>query len=431
MFRMRVGVNNSCRSFGLLRTSPAGRNGLPVARWTVLALLLLASAALLVRMTWDPAAGFPPSSPIPVAEFSRLFREFSEPDGFFRSDNFISNETSYLHIVPLLKQQGLSGGAYLGVGPEQNFTYIAKIRPELAFILDIRRQAVLQHLVYKAIFQFSDSRRDFLALLLSRPPDDEEAPLADVPLRHLLAYFAARPPSLDFFQHNLSRILMFIQSDCQIPLSTADIRSIRYVLSAFRADGLDIRYRVGRGNEFGLMPSSYWGGLFPSLGELLAEEDLNGRMDGFLASDDDFKFIKGMHQRNRIIPVVGDFAGPQALKSIATYLDEKNIQVTVFYVSNVEQYLFQYNAFEHFADNVRTLPFAENSVFIRAVAGRRYQHPANIPGHRLTTILQKTRAFISAYDRGELRSYWELVTSDFMAAQLSSSSPRKALSNSH
>ena len=109
---MRIGVNSNPRSFWLSNTPTTGRNGLPVGRWTVLALLLLVSAALLIRITWDPTTGFPPGAPVPVAEFSRVFREFSEPDGFFRSDNFISNETSYLHIVPLLKQQGLSGGVH-------------------------------------------------------------------------------------------------------------------------------------------------------------------------------------------------------------------------------------------------------------------------------------------------------------------------------
>ena len=54
---------------------------------------------------------------IPAAEFSRIVNEFSEPEGFFRSDNFVSNETSYLHVVDKLKRLGASGGAYLGVGP--------------------------------------------------------------------------------------------------------------------------------------------------------------------------------------------------------------------------------------------------------------------------------------------------------------------------
>src|SRR5688500_17028905 len=69
---------------------------------------------------------------LPAAEFSRLIRELSDEAGYFRSDNFTSNETAYLTVVDTLKRLGASGGAYLGVGPEQNFTYIAKIRPRIA-----------------------------------------------------------------------------------------------------------------------------------------------------------------------------------------------------------------------------------------------------------------------------------------------------------
>src|SRR5215470_3784716 len=104
-----------------------------------------------------------------ASEFARLVRDLSEEPGYFHSDNFISNETSYLTVVDKLRQLGATGGAYIGVGPEQNFTYIAKIRPRIAFIVDIRRQAVIQHLMYKAIFQLSPDRVQFLSRLLSRP----------------------------------------------------------------------------------------------------------------------------------------------------------------------------------------------------------------------------------------------------------------------
>src|SRR5437667_5845619 len=100
---------------------------------SLLALVLLVIAA---ASAWQSPArqGGPPES-LSAAEFARLIRECSEEGGFFRSDNFISNETSYLHIVDKLRQLGAAGGAYLGVGPEQNFTYIAKLRPRIAFIV--------------------------------------------------------------------------------------------------------------------------------------------------------------------------------------------------------------------------------------------------------------------------------------------------------
>lgn len=96
---------------------------------------------------------------ISAAEFSRMIREFSEEEGYFLSDNFVSNETSYLHVLGKLEELAATGeGAYIGVGPEQNFTYIAKVRPKIAFIVDIRRQAMIQQLMYKAIFHLSENR---------------------------------------------------------------------------------------------------------------------------------------------------------------------------------------------------------------------------------------------------------------------------------
>ena len=58
---------------------------------------------------------------------------------------------------------------YLGVGPEQNFTYIVALRPKLAFIVDIRRGNMNEHLLYKAFIELSADRADFLSRLFARP----------------------------------------------------------------------------------------------------------------------------------------------------------------------------------------------------------------------------------------------------------------------
>jgi len=99
----------------------------------------------------------------------KMVVDFSEPDGFFRSDNFISNETTFQEVIPELKKRVSQNGVYLGVGPDQNFTYIAALRPRMAFIVDIRRQNLILHLMYKAIIEMSDDRADFMSRLFSRP----------------------------------------------------------------------------------------------------------------------------------------------------------------------------------------------------------------------------------------------------------------------
>ena len=139
-------------------------------KWNVFAAaFLLSTFGTVIALAQAATQTVKQPESLSAAEFSRLSREMSEEGGYFRSDNFTSNETAYLTVVDKLKQLGASGGAYIGVGPEQNFTYIAKVRPRIAFIIDIRRQAVLQHLVYKAVFHLAPDRVQFLSLLLSRP----------------------------------------------------------------------------------------------------------------------------------------------------------------------------------------------------------------------------------------------------------------------
>src|SRR3954468_3361212 len=94
----------------------------------------------------------------PDTSFARLVARLSEPGGFFDSDNLISNETSYLHVLQAMQRLGVRGGAYLGVGPDQNFSYIAAVRPSIAIMVDIRRDNLLEHLLFKALFEMSRTR---------------------------------------------------------------------------------------------------------------------------------------------------------------------------------------------------------------------------------------------------------------------------------
>ncbi len=115
--------------------------------WAAIAIavaILLAPAAARSRT----AARELPAS-LTNAEFARLMADFSEPGGAFHSDNFTSNEPQLVAVAKLLSSRP-AGGVYIGVGPEQNFTLIAASRPRLAFVLDIRRQAIVQHLLFKA-----------------------------------------------------------------------------------------------------------------------------------------------------------------------------------------------------------------------------------------------------------------------------------------
>ena len=108
--------------------------------------------------------------------FASRVAQLSEPGGYFDTDNLISNERSYLHVVPALRDPGLAGGAYIGVGPDQNFSYIAQVKPNIAFIVDLRRDNLLLHLVFKALFSLSETRVDYLSLLFGRARSGPSSP---------------------------------------------------------------------------------------------------------------------------------------------------------------------------------------------------------------------------------------------------------------
>jgi len=101
-------------------------------------------------------------------EFWKLASEFSESDGTFHSENLVSNEFRFQYVLPSLVRMAKPGRAYLGVGSEQNFTYMAALHPDIAFIVDIRRGNMDLHLMYKALFELSADRADFVSRLFSR-----------------------------------------------------------------------------------------------------------------------------------------------------------------------------------------------------------------------------------------------------------------------
>jgi hypothetical protein len=340
-----------------------------------------------------------------AAEFAKLSRELSEEGGYFFSDNFTSNETSYLHILDKLKQLSASGGAYLGVGPEQNYTYIAKLRPQIVFLLDIRRQAIIQHLMYKAIFHLSPTRAQFLSRLLSKPLPKETTLGAAANLSEMLAYLGKTPADDKLYAANLLALHKTIQEDFQFPLAERDKASLEYVYKSFRSDGLEIAFRM----------DGAWSNYFPTLQEMLTQTDLHGKPGNFLASVEDYEFVRGLHEKNLIIPVVGDFGGKQALVRIGDYLRQHELTVTTFYTSNVEQYLFDNAVFVDFAKNVRQLPLTEKSLFIRAVFNMRYSHPARLSGHLSTTLLQPMQVFLADFAAGRYDGYYDLITTHYIA----------------
>ena len=339
--------------------------------------------------------GSEPESITP-AEFSRLTNQISEDAGYFWSNNYISNETSYLHVLDELATLPLEGGAYIGVGPNQNFTYIAAIRPDLAFIVDIRRQNLLEHLLFKVLIQKSESREDYLSRLLGRPLGVRFS--ASTPLPEIVTAVEAAPPDKSYFLEQLSQVEVHLRGIPELALTEPDFEEIRQIHGEFFRQGFEIKY------------DSWRSFFFPSLKEFLLETDLNSRHRNWLASVEDFEYVREMQRANRIVPLVGDFAGEQALRRLGRVLASKGATVSAFYLSNVEFYLFRQRKWPAFVDNVRELPTDERSVFIRAYANLHRPHPKMVDDHITVSLVQNIHEFLRNASAGRYHSLWDVVT---------------------
>jgi hypothetical protein len=345
----------------------------------------------------EPAAQFPRS--LSDSAFAALVERLSEPSGYFDTDNLISNEDSYLHPISTLNKLGVSGGVYVGVGPDQNFSYIAAVRPHVAFIVDIRRDNLLEHLLFKAIFALSRNRADYVALLFGRSPPADTTGWGAKPVDSLLFHVAGGRADSAATTRIRSRVLVRIQQT-GVKLSATDLQTIQRFHATFIAAGPSLRF-----NSFGRAPQPY----YPDFRRLARELDRNGRQASFLAHEADFRIVKELEDRNLIVPVVGDFAGTRALAGIAEWMIASHDRLSAFYTSNVEQYLFRDGGFDTFAKTIGRFPVDAKSVFIRSCficAG----HPQAVTGYHAVQLVQPLSRFTELRAAGQLDSYRTLVT---------------------
>ena len=371
--------------------------------------LLLMTALLLIGLL--PGL-FPalPAETLPAqlsdAEFWRLSSTLSEPDGYFHSDNFVSNERSFQHVLKDLAKNG-RGNAYIGVGPEQNFTYMLGVKPRIAFIVDIRRQNLLLHLMYKTLFELSADRADFLARLLarSRPAELDEDSTVDT----LFDSFSRVPASLAIADSSLKASKERLILHHGFPLSADDLRSLDRIFWVFSTGGANLTYD-GPVQFAGAVTGT---GIMPTFGELMRETDKDGKHQSFLATEESFRTIQNLQKKNLVIPVVGNFAGPRALRAVGAYLREHDTTVAAFYTSNVEQYLFMQEQWRGFYANVSSLPWDGKTVFIRGIirsaSGEYSSSPALPPTSRYETGLFPVASLVDAYRKETIRTYYDIL----------------------
>jgi hypothetical protein len=369
---------------------------------------------LMSTSTVKPADTLP--SQISDAEFWRFVTEFSEPNGPYPYENYVGNEVMLQRVIPAAKQETKPGGVYIGVGPEQNFTYALALEAKMAFVVDIRRQNMLELLVYKALFEMADNRADFVAQLFSRkrPPNLDAKTKVSV----LFDAYRAVQPDEKYQQENIKTIKSVLAKH-GFKLSDVDLQTVERVHAVFYRAGPSIDYTF----ESTQLPPRPAAG-FPSFERMMIATDGDcgspcltsyslppapGRSWSFLATEENFQYVRSMQRRNLFIPLVGDFAGPSTLRKIGQYLKEHSASVSAFYASNVEYYLDDKQQ-QAFYANVLTLPTDSSSVFLRFISGTGSLMPWWNPRIGNTSVVSRISDLrLAALPDGRMPSYLDLL----------------------
>ena len=285
-------------------------------------------------------------------------------------------------MIPELTARVPPGGVYLGVGPEQNFSYIAAVQPRLAFVVDIRRGNLDLQLLYKAMFELAKDRADFVALLFAKPrPSDLSA---ESTVDQIFDAFEQSPASRALFKTHLDTIQAHLTKTRQLPLPERDRAGVEAVYDR-------------------LFITSDYPAAWRAYRTLMTGKDPAGVARSFLATEARFATVKTLHARNLIVPIVGDFSGPKAIRAIGQFLRSRNAVATTFYVSNVEEYLkpmllpgyVSQDLWPDFCRNVAALPLDATSTFVRATSQRQRGFI-----NSLGSMLEETSQCPSARARG-------------------------------
>jgi hypothetical protein len=210
----------------------------------------------------------------------------------------------------------------------------------------------------------SADRAEFISLLFSkrRPPGLDSS----TTIQNIWQAYWNVPSDSTLWRSTYGRMVELLTRTHGFKFTQDESEQLKWVFDNFFAYGPSITTRAGSGGGGGGVNQTTFADLTGY------SNDASGTPRSFLSSEENYAYVKDLHTRNLIVPVSGDFAGPKALRSMGAWLQSRGATVSAFYVSNVEQYLFQDGKAQMFYDNVATLPVNDSSVFIRPYSLRRY-----------------------------------------------------------
>lgn len=343
-------------------------------------------------------------------QFSNLIHSYSEAGAKFPGENIISNEPYYLSVVPELEKVQATKGIYIGVGPEQNFSYIIHSKPDVAYLIDIRRENQLLLLLYKAIFEASPNRLQFLSMLFARENSVQSADATTVStsnvslsVNKLLEQFEQLQLSPQLFSKYQTQLISKVCDTYLKDCTPTDKKYLSHAYQTFFDQQLDIRYDQTKN---ALMRD------YPTFKDLMLAKNNESQQYGhFLSTENSYQTLRTLQIENRIIPLVADVSGTKTLKLIGEQLKKNNEFLKCFYISNVEE-VFLHPPFHHFnqyVENLDSLPKTKNAVLIRSY--RPFKRDKNISPMKIqleSKALPLTE-FINDAKEGRYRSRIDLM----------------------
>jgi hypothetical protein len=325
----------------------------------------------------------------PAGPFARLVNTLSDPETGPPADNLISNEDSFPRVASALARLAPPGSAYLGVGPDQNLTYIAQAHPRLAVILDHRRRNLLLHLLHKALMTLAPDRATYLSLITARAPLRPVGPTSTA--AEIVAAFATAP----FDRDRLRKAVAAVEASLKPLGVVSDLEwdDLATIQAKLAGPGLDTRFLALR--------------MYPNFGHLIQVASRDGSPGHFLADEALYRSVRDAQRNDRVVPIVGDFASATALPRLGDTLRGRNVSIGVIYVSDVEFFLLRAGTFAAYAANLARLPWADGAIIVRT-STREIESRERVVGDSSTTITRPASRFLADAIAGRIRTSEDL-----------------------
>jgi hypothetical protein len=251
------------------------------------------------------------------------------PASNYASDCFVTSEDSYNDVlVRRGPADGMSTGAYVGVGPDQNFIYAGVLRPRLVLIVDARMDNLLEHLVFKLLMERAETPLEYLAALFSRDLPPGPAVVGPGP-EPLLAAFDALPVSAASHESTVKWIKAELLRRWA-PLAPY-LDRIDYLCGEFYTRQLDITSVSAR-----LLANLDF---VPTLREVIRARETHGVNLHYLTDPGRYYYVRSLQVEDRIIPVLGNLLSPRSVVQVNDLLRQSGEAVSHLYLSNLEEFL--------------------------------------------------------------------------------------------